>query len=191
LRSRDPENDAQNAFVGKSLVNNAWDMGDALLSVNPFATLIGRKGTYALRSETFNAASDLASAIVAPIALDEDQPVKSLTEKAFECLASYDWPGNVRELHNVLIRAAVNGADPLADHDIVFDSKFVWKTPVVASAAENKYREILAAVEEADGDVKEAMASLGMPKTSFYRAIKEGSKKIDPKKRLFKAVRSA
>src|SRR5271170_2188236 len=69
-RSRDPESDAQNAFVGKSLVNNAWDMGDALLSVNPFASLIGRKGTYDLRSETFNGRSDLGSAIVAPIALD-------------------------------------------------------------------------------------------------------------------------
>lgn len=43
-----------------------------------------------------------------------------LTQKATECLRSYEWPGNVRELENVIQRATVLSNNKIIDQDDIY-----------------------------------------------------------------------
>jgi DNA-binding NtrC family response regulator len=61
------EVDRKSQFLGKKLVESAWEMGDSLLSLTPFAELVGRRRTFALVSETLNSGTELRSAMAAPI----------------------------------------------------------------------------------------------------------------------------
>jgi two-component system response regulator HydG len=126
-----------------------------------------------------------------------DRPVRGCSRAALACLAAYPWPGNVRELENVVERAfALGVGDLLQEDDLpshvregtpVLDlgraparvdaadaasaaaSAVDWRS--VRSAAE---RQALAqAIRECGGDKSAAARKLGMPRSTFYRRVRD------------------
>ncbi|MBM3961865.1 MAG: sigma-54-dependent Fis family transcriptional regulator, partial [Planctomycetes bacterium] len=128
-----------------------------------------------------------------------DRPVRGCSRAALERLAAYPWPGNVRELENVIehafalgvgdllqvedlpahVRAgapAVDGerqpptagrANPVGPPDA--DADAGWQRQ--RTAAE---RGLLAqAIEECGGDKAAAARRLGMPRSTFYRRVRD------------------
>jgi DNA-binding NtrC family response regulator/tetratricopeptide (TPR) repeat protein len=49
----------------------------------------------------------LVEHLLAKVAAERKEPVKSLSPEAFELVRRYDWPGNIRELENVLSSASL------------------------------------------------------------------------------------
>ncbi len=99
-------------------------------------------------------------------------------------LTAYDWPGNVRELQNAVQHAAV-----LADADAILPrhlpdhirstgtEPFKLATPNAARSQRTlksvERETILAAMQDADGNVSEAARRLGMGRTTLYARLKE------------------
>ncbi len=116
---------------------------------------------------------------------------KQLSGKALEKLVDYDWPGNIRELGNVIERAIVVSDGAIIYPDAIFlDGASAHQTPGAAESkpacfqagvfSRGSLRQVLAAAEaqairaalaEAGGDKKKAMAALGLKKTTFYEKL--------------------
>jgi DNA-binding NtrC family response regulator len=96
---------------------------------------------------------------------------------AMRRLLAYQWPGNVRELSNVVERAVIVAAGPLVR---VSDLAPELTGGEAASADEGGYHEslagferslLLAALERAGGDRREAARQLGVSLATLYRRI--------------------
>jgi two-component system, NtrC family, response regulator AtoC len=109
----------------------------------------------------------------------------TLDPEAEELLVSFDWPGNIRQLENVLHRAAI-----LADGGSI---RLVDLPPEVTQAAgtpgaevggsEGTLRErvrrfelslIRRAIDDCNGDRRQAAQRLGIGLSSLYRKLEEG-----------------
>lgn len=114
--------------------------------------------------------------------------VLSLAPEAREALLNYDWPGNTRELENALERAAILTEDGVITLEELPDP--VVACAVVSSAGEEplaqrdagRLRErmrnleielILQAIDEANGDRRQAARELGIGLSSLYRKLEQ------------------
>jgi DNA-binding NtrC family response regulator len=131
-----------------------------------------------------------------------DRPVRGCSRAALARLAAYPWPGNVRELENVVERAfALGVGDLLQVEDLPAHVRA--GAPVVAAAPPSAVaapaippsllgrealaldpgwrgqrsaaeREVLSqAIAECGGDKAAAARRLGMPRSTFYRRVRQ------------------
>ena len=80
-------------------------------------------------------------------------------------LGQHDWPGNVRELDNLAKRMVlrVEAEDPVdEDSDI----------PLPARVDKFEEATIRAVLQQVSGDVRSALAALGIPRKTFYDKLK-------------------
>ncbi|MCA3010594.1 MAG: sigma-54-dependent Fis family transcriptional regulator [Phycisphaerales bacterium] len=129
-----------------------------------------------------------------------DRPVRGCSRAALERLAAYPWPGNVRELENVVEHAfALGVGDLLQVEDLPAHVRA--GAPVVAAAPPSASavmpppllgcealeldpgwrgqrsaaeRQVLSqAIAECGGDKAAAARRLGMPRSTFYRRVRQ------------------
>jgi Nif-specific regulatory protein len=103
---------------------------------------------------------------------------KPLSEEARACLMNYDWPGNVRELENAIERALVLGAGDLILPEDLPEAVLERAAPAGMTAKyhsalkETKKQLILAAIEDAKGNLSEAARALGLHPNYLHRLIR-------------------
>jgi transcriptional regulator with PAS, ATPase and Fis domain len=114
---------------------------------------------------------------------------KRLSNEAHYCFMNYDWPGNVRELINVLEQACLK---KWVGEEITMSSlppELINPVPLnlahsrrIASRSsrafrqeiQNKERElILSSLEKTNGNKRRAASLLGIPRSSFYKKLKD------------------
>jgi two-component system, NtrC family, response regulator AtoC len=106
-------------------------------------------------------------------------PRKTLTADARQALLDYPWPGNVRELANVMERVALLSDDQRVDAALL---RLPSGTPATSAGAPASLRDAVGDVErsrlvealaEAGGNISQAAARLGIPRSSLrYRLEK-------------------
>ena len=111
-----------------------------------------------------------------------------LSGEAVEALQKHRWPGNVRELENTIARAcALSSSDLLLPEDIPFakspfssDRRLSEALSTLLTAATEQKTNLLdwvqgelarCALEEADGDMKEAARRLGATQAALRKAL--------------------
>jgi DNA-binding NtrC family response regulator len=118
----------------------------------------------------------LAQQFAAEFARRNGRAPSTFTPAALAALAAHDWPGNVRELKNAAEYAAVLATGPRFDVDVLPPSVFgaADAAPVAREAAQTSEREALVqAIADADGNASEAIRRLGMPRSTFYRRLRQ------------------
>jgi transcriptional regulator of acetoin/glycerol metabolism len=103
-----------------------------------------------------------------------------------ECLMEYTWPGNIRELFNVLEKMIVlaNGNSLMLTHvpSYIRENQKNRNNPVQTnllhvghfSDKDSRQRaEMLKALRETNGNVRDAADLIGMPLSTFYRKLKK------------------
>ena len=116
---------------------------------------------------------DLVTAML--VELDEAQVARSVSDEAWQALASYPWPGNVRELRHAVARAVTLGDQVLGPADFFPDLRFAKNGVIVAPISDGKrlvpYHAMMrGAMEQAlehHRTIRAAAAALGMPKSTF------------------------
>lgn len=107
---------------------------------------------------------------------------KRLSNEALQCFMNYDWPGNVRELINVLEQAILKKWE---GEEISLDclpSEIIgWRNTSKTSPAkkfkkeikEEEKRLIIQALEQTNGNKRRASFLLGIPRSTFYKKLKD------------------
>jgi PAS domain S-box-containing protein len=127
----------------------------------------------------------LAQSILARLA--EDMQLKfvpPLTGATLKALSNYRWPGNVRELKNVLERALIVSEGKRLEVELPcsLDSRAAQKGVAGGDFAGRTLREVtdeitramcVHALEECNGNKKQAAKVLGIARDSFYRYLKQ------------------
>ncbi len=92
------------------------------------------------------------------------------TDLALQMLQSHDWPGNVRELLAVLERARIGAAgDRLAGMDLPEQIRVAWRDKMTSGGEARERAAIIQALEETEGNRKEAARLLGISRTTLWR----------------------
>jgi two-component system, NtrC family, response regulator AtoC len=129
--------------------------------------------------------------------------VREADPGAIAMLSAYPWPGNVRELEDVIERALILAmGDTLSPADLDFGRRQMSALGAVAAAmapspsgglsadsgrslykrlSEQERNEIVAAVEQAQGNIAHAARALGINRsTLYYRMRKHGLEHLLP-----------
>ncbi len=124
----------------------------------------------------------IARAFVEDFSKDFGKTITGFTPEAEQLLQSHDWPGNVRELRNVLGRACmlVDG-DWIDGPDVVLGRPLATRGPSnimpgtgpVRPIQEVERDEILRALDETNGNKKEAARRLGISRRALYRRLEK------------------
>jgi transcriptional regulator of acetoin/glycerol metabolism len=101
---------------------------------------------------------------------------RRLNEEALSLLCGYSWPGNVRELRNVLLRAAHVAAGMVITptdlpQDFVAAAERTHAVPS-GSLRTTELTLIRQALADADGNLAQAAAQLGIHRVTLYRKVK-------------------
>jgi DNA-binding NtrC family response regulator len=105
--------------------------------------------------------------------------VGDITESALKLLLDYDWPGNVRKLENAVERAIVTcRTGVLAEDDFAFLNhnkleRRGWAVPNNMKLEEVEKEVVAATLQRAQGNIKEAAATLGIDRSTLYEKIKK------------------
>jgi DNA-binding NtrC family response regulator len=141
----------------------------------------------------------LVEHFVGKYAQSTGKAVRGADPAAIVSLAAYPWPGNVRELENVIERAMILAAtDVLTPADLDFGRRQTTPLALVPNPAlgvaaidggrslakrlsEQERAEIMAAVEQAAGNIAHAARALGINRsTLYYRMRKHGLEHLLP-----------
>ena len=96
----------------------------------------------------------------------------SLDEDAIDALSSYTWPGNVRELSHAIERAMI-----LTDGNVLGADDFALRNgsgtgqPASLNLEDNERRLVVAALDQAGGNISHAAGALGITRAALYRRI--------------------
>jgi DNA-binding NtrC family response regulator len=129
----------------------------------------------------------LAARLLSKSAERSGRAAPAISAEALARLARHAWPGNVRELRNVLDRAAVLAAGPIAPGDLGLPEARGIGIAIDASAehdqpfAEAKRREIeafekrflSAALDRHEGNVSRTADAIGMVRQSLQQKLRE------------------
>ena len=142
----------------------------------------------------------LVEHFIAKFAQSTGKLVRGADAAAIASLSAYPWPGNVRELENVIERAMILASgDVLTPADLDFGRRHAPPLSVVAAPSpagtasldsgrslakrlsEQERAEIMAAVEQAAGNIAHAARALGINRsTLYYRMRKHGLEHLLP-----------
>lgn len=114
--------------------------------------------------------------VLGKIAQEFAMPSLILSDAALARLHEYTWPGNIRELLNVLKRAAILAAGMTIDVEhLLFDQPgLLIPMPVSRpkTLADVEYNAIQAALNESDGNRRQAAEALGIGLRTLYDKLK-------------------
>jgi DNA-binding NtrC family response regulator len=145
----------------------------------------------------------LVEHFIAKYAQSTGKAVRGADAAAIALLAAYAWPGNVRELENVIERAMIlANSDVLTPAELDFGRRQAMASGVVAAPvtanqsgglsgesgrslykrlSEQERNEIVAAVDQAQGNIAHASRALGINRsTLYYRMRKHGLEHLLP-----------
>jgi two-component system response regulator HydG len=141
----------------------------------------------------------LVEHFIAKYAQSTGKAVRGAAPAAIASLAAYPWPGNVRELENVIERGMILATtEMLTPADLDFGRRQVSPLVAVPSLvpgatafdsgrslakrlSEQERAEIMAAVEQATGNIAHASRALGINRsTLYYRMRKHGLEHLLP-----------
>ncbi|HEY5934232.1 MAG TPA: sigma 54-interacting transcriptional regulator, partial [Kofleriaceae bacterium] len=116
---------------------------------------------------------DLVAAML--VELDEANTTRTVSDEAWQALASYPWPGNVRELRHAVARAVTLGDEVLGPADFFPDLRFAKNGVIMEPIGDGKklvpYHAMMRGAMEQALDqhrtIRAAAAALGMPKSTF------------------------
>ncbi|XJZ29000.1 sigma-54-dependent Fis family transcriptional regulator [Bacillota bacterium Lsc_1132] len=112
------------------------------------------------------------------IAASLHKPKPRILDDVLTLLKNYHWPGNVRELHNIIERAIVRSANNeftagLFPPEITELKPFETERELfLPKKDERKRRELLASIQEFNGNFSKAAAHLGVSRSTLYRQMK-------------------
>ena len=121
----------------------------------------------------------LASRFIKEISAKNGGAVTGITPAAMRILEQYRWPGNVRELRNVVEKMVVLSAGGLLDvDDVPDDLKSAAPSRLSPSVTldENEKAQILAVLQECNGNRSLAARRLGISRRTIYRKLDEYAK---------------
>ncbi len=121
----------------------------------------------------------LTDHFMAQMQIDAERKLERIAPRARAALASYDWPGNVRELQNALSYAFVMGEGPvLLESDLPPEIRGEEARPINEPARlgqgtlDVESRQLLRALERANGNKARAAKSLGISRVTLWRRLK-------------------
>ncbi|RME22246.1 MAG: sigma-54-dependent Fis family transcriptional regulator [Deltaproteobacteria bacterium] len=112
---------------------------------------------------------------------DAGAPALRLTPEAEQLLMAYPWPGNVRELRNAMEHASISATDEIRPEHLppriarparARPARPASRRPDLGSE-ERERQAIMAAIAAANGNVSEAIRTLGIPRTTMYRKMRK------------------
>ena len=118
--------------------------------------------------------------VLAPHLLSQLPERHTITKRAIACLKAHHWPGNVRELRNVLTRSAVrSGRGGVIDAEHIQISKGYGPDQLRESLTplnytRQAYDHVSRCLQQNGGNRKLTYQSLGIPRSTFYRWLREG-----------------
>ena len=121
----------------------------------------------------------LTDHFMAQMQIDSERKLERVAPRARAALASYDWPGNVRELQNALSYAFVMGEGPvLVESDLPPEIRGEEARPINEpprhgqGTLDAESRQLLRALERANGNKARAAKSLGISRVTLWRRLK-------------------
>ena len=119
----------------------------------------------------------LAGTFLGQFRVAMEKPIKGLSPDALGILMKYEWPGNVRELKNAIEFAVIHCQNPMIHpHDlppeILETLQPQFPSQLSHSKPTNKER-ILEALDQTNGNRRQAAQLLGISKATFYRRLSE------------------
>ncbi|MDP4624243.1 MAG: sigma-54 dependent transcriptional regulator [Akkermansiaceae bacterium] len=126
----------------------------------------------------------LANAFLREFAVENERPVKPLSDAAIRQLLAYNWPGNVRELRTAIEHGVVMSNDPIIDvghlPNSLNDKREPRETTVSLTSAPTEFNlhslesgAIRRALAETSDNRTQAAELLGISRRTLQRKIKE------------------
>ncbi|HEX3422733.1 MAG TPA: sigma-54-dependent Fis family transcriptional regulator, partial [Sphingomicrobium sp.] len=105
-------------------------------------------------------------------------PLRTLSPRLAEHLATCAWPGNIRELRNVLSRLTIQSEDSVIDYS---EAALIAAPQIEAkrgSTLQGRHRaQVLSTYTETGNNVSETARRLGVSRNTIYRALDDRSAK--------------
>jgi len=103
---------------------------------------------------------------------------RTISEEALAALTEYDWPGNVRELENCIEQVVALSTSPVINLDdlpVRVGRKETTQTSLIKakSLRELEREGIIAALDETNGNRRQAARLLGIAESTLYLKLKE------------------
>jgi two-component system response regulator HydG len=129
----------------------------------------------------------LVEAFMHRLRLKTQKPITRIDKEALEHVVGYDWPGNVRELVNVIEYAFVlcPRGEILIEHlpahvsGTASHGSSERRPPARKRLAGDEKRQLLAALEKADGNKSEAARILGISRVTLWKRLKDYGVKVE------------
>jgi two-component system response regulator HydG len=129
----------------------------------------------------------LVEAFMNRLRLKTQKPITQIDKRALERVVGYDWPGNVRELVNLIEYAFVlcPRGEILMEHLPAHVSRTALhggperRPPARERLAGDEKRQLLAALEKADGNKSEAARVLGISRVTLWKRLKGYGVKVE------------
>ena len=121
----------------------------------------------------------LAESFLRRIRLKTDTPIGGLSRDVIHLFMEYPWPGNVRELRSALEYAAVTCDGPMIEVDHLparisqAETPQSALTPVCHNKEELKKKQLLEALNKANGNQSEAARILGVSRGTVWNRMKK------------------
>ncbi|MGC2784823.1 MAG: sigma-54-dependent Fis family transcriptional regulator [Roseiarcus sp.] len=156
---------ATNADLGESIAKGRF-RSDLLFRLNTLEVTLPPLGE---RSDFQAIAAHLLATI---------DPLRTLSPRLAEYLATCAWPGNIRELRNVLSRLTLQTEDSVIDHP---EAALIAAPQIEAkhgSTLQGRHRaQVLSTYAETGNNVSETARRLGVSRNTIYRALDDRSAK--------------
>ena len=120
----------------------------------------------------------LAAKFIRELSEKNGRTINGITPAALKLLEAYDWPGNVRELRNTIEKMVVLAVEdaPLDVADVPEELQATAASTKLSAAVtlvENEKAQILAVLQECNGNRSEAARRLGIARRTLYRKLDE------------------
>ena len=118
----------------------------------------------------------LANSILDQYCREYDIKTKQFSQEAIDIIMSYPWPGNVRELKN-----AVECAVAICDEELIYSEHLMLPKDLREEGdrtlkerlKDEEHRIISDTLKRNGGDKLKTMEELNLPRSSFYKKLKE------------------
>ena len=104
-----------------------------------------------------------------------EQNVKGFNASARNILLAYPWPGNVRELKQKILSAVLHTEDDMiTENELELGGEqTAASTGFTLKSSEEEKDRIMRALNQADGNKRQAAKLLGIGRTTLYNKLKE------------------